>query len=119
MFFFDTYALIESIKKNENYLPYSKGKIICTLLNLFELHQALLREFDKKTADFWIRNFDYVVLEITKKDIIESSDFRFRNRGKKLSSIDCIGYIVAKNSKLKFLTGDKGFKDIENVEFVK
>ncbi len=119
MFFFDTYALIEFIKKNKSYERYFNWKIICTMLNLFEFHQALLREFNKKTADYWINNFDYVLLDITEKDIIEASDFRFKHRANKLSSIDCIGYVVARNNKLKFLTGDEGFKSIENVEYVK
>lgn len=119
MFFFDSYALFEAVIGNESYQKYFNGKVICTILNLFELHQALLREFNKKTADYWINNFDYVLLDITEKNIIEASDFRYKNRDKKLSSIDCIGYIVAKNNNLKFLTGDEGFKNIENVEFVK
>lgn len=119
MFFFDTYALFEKVVGNEDYTKYFKGRIICTVLNLFELHQALLREFNKKTADFWINNFDYSLLKITTKDIIDASSFRFKNKEKKLSSIDAIGYAVAKNNNLKFLTGDEGFKNIDNVEFVK
>ena len=32
---------------------------------------------------------------------------------------DCIGYILAKNIGIKFLTGDKEFENLDNVEFVK
>lgn len=119
MYFFDTYALFEFVIGNESYEPYFDGKIYCTFLNLFELHQALLREFNKKTADYWIKNFDYVSLEITNEDIINASDFRWANKKRDLSSADCIGYVLAKRNKLKFLTGDKEFEPFENVEFVK
>ena len=32
---------------------------------------------------------------------------------------DCVGYVVAKRVGVKFLTGDREFKDMPNVEFVK
>ncbi len=32
---------------------------------------------------------------------------------------DCIGYIFAKQLGIKFLTGDKEFENLDNVEFVK
>jgi len=85
--------------------------------NLFELHQSLLRQFNKKTADYWMDKFN--ILEITMEDIIKASDFRYKYNKEKLSMTDCIGYIVAKRNKLKFLTGDEKFENKENVEFVK
>jgi hypothetical protein len=119
MYFFDSYALIEIIKFNESYIKYKDFKPICTNLNLFELHQALLREFNKQTADYWITKFDYVLLDISREDIILASDLRFKYKDRKLSMADCIGYILAKKNNLKFLTGDNEFKDMDNVEFVK
>ena len=38
---------------------------------------------------------------------------------RKLSMTDCIGYMMAKQWGIKFLTGDKEFEDMENVEYVK
>jgi predicted nucleic acid-binding protein len=119
MYFSDTYALVEIINDNPSYEKYSKELPICTVLNIFELHQALLREFNKGTADYWLKKFEYELIEITKEDAIAASHFRFKHKDKKLSSIDCIGYIVALKNNLKFLTGDKAFQDIENVEYVK
>lgn len=118
MYFFDSYALVEIVQGNYNYDKYKTDIPICTVLNLFELHQALLREFNDKTADYWINKFDYTLLEITKEDIIAASVFRFRNKDKRLSSADCIGYVMARKHKLKFLTGDKEFKEMDNVEFI-
>jgi len=36
-----------------------------------------------------------------------------------LSYVDCIGYILAKELKVGFLTGDREFEGMDNVEFVK
>ncbi|MEX0920288.1 MAG: PIN domain-containing protein [Candidatus Pacearchaeota archaeon] len=117
MYFYDSYALIEMIKGNPIYERFWDFKAICILNNLFELHQSLLREFNKKTADYWMDKFR--ILEVTAEDIINASDFRYKYKKEKLSMTDCIGYAVAKRNKLKFLTGDEKFKDKENVEFVK
>ena len=117
MYFYDTYALIEIIKGASVYEKFQNFKAICTLNNLFELHQFLLRQFNKKTADYWMDKFD--ALEVITEDIIKASDFRYKYNEEKLSMTDCIGYIVAKRNKLKFLTGDEKFRNKENVEFVK
>ena len=119
MYFFDSYAVIEIIKGNSKFEEFKSAIPTCSLLNLFEVHQALLREFNKQTADYWILKFDYELIKIETEDIIQASDFRFRNKNKKLSTIDCIGYILAAKHKLKFLTGDKQFEDFDNVQFVK
>ena len=44
--------------------------------------------------------------------------FRYENKHKKMSMTDCISYIQAKKLGIKFLTGDKEFKNKENVEHV-
>ena len=58
-------------------------------------------------------------VEITDHDIKRACEFRLQNKNKELSYIDCIGYIIAVEKKIKFLTGDEGFRNIGNVEFVK
>ena len=119
MYFFDSSALIEIIRGNVAYDKYKVEIPTCTILNLFEVHQALLREFNKQTADYWIKKFNYELIEITKEDIIKASDLRFKFKDRKLSSIDCIGYIVAMKMGFRFLTGDRDFDNFTNVEFVK
>jgi predicted nucleic acid-binding protein len=42
-----------------------------------------------------------------------------RKRKVDLSYADAIGYAVSLRLKLKFLTGDEAFKNLENVAFVK
>jgi hypothetical protein len=45
--------------------------------------------------------------------------FKLQNRGKKFSYTDSIGYLISLRNRIKFLTGDKQFRDMPNVEFVK
>lgn len=51
--------------------------------------------------------------------LIEAVKFKFMHRKKKLSYADCLGYAVAKENKVRFLTGDEKFRNMDNVEFVK
>ena len=45
--------------------------------------------------------------------------FRFNESKLILSYADCIGYITAQIHNMKFLTGDKHFKGMKDVEFVR
>jgi predicted nucleic acid-binding protein len=119
MYFYDSYALIEILKGNSNFDKFISSTPTCINQNLFELHQFLLREFNKKTADYWLNNFDYILIEITKEDIIEASDFRLKHKNQRLSMTDCLGYVIAKRKRIKFLTGDKEFEGLDNVEFMR
>ena len=119
MYFFDTYAIIEIINGNNNYERFENELITTSALNIGELYYSLLREHGKKTAEYWTRRFNYDLIEIDVDSVIKAAKFRFVNKRKKFSYIDCIGYMLALNKNIKFLTGDKGFKDMENVEFVK
>jgi len=121
--FADTYAIIEILKGNENYRRYRDIKLITTDFNILELSYALIRYYSKSKALEIISDVrdNIEVTDVNDSDFVESSEFRIKSNreGKKLSLIDCLGYIVAKRLKIKFLTGDKEFRDLEGVEFVK
>lgn len=51
--------------------------------------------------------------------LIKAAEMKFKFLKERLSFIDCIGYILAKRNKTKFLTGDEKFRKMESVEFVK
>ncbi|MBU2099812.1 PIN domain-containing protein [Candidatus Micrarchaeota archaeon] len=119
-FFFDTYAFYEIIKGNSNYRPYSKGiAIITTKLNLMELYYGLLSNYGIETAEKHFQRFSKFCVEFTDENIKNAMQFKAKNKEKKLSYIDCIGYIIAIEKNIPFLTGDKQFKLLGNVEFVK
>lgn len=116
-FFFDTYAFFEIIRGNPNYKPYINSKMITTIFNLAELNYNLKKEMDKKTADEYADEYSKFIVEVTVEDIKIAMDFKKNNR--KLSIPEAIGYTMAKKYNVKFLTGDKAFENMENVELVK
>jgi len=106
--------------ENKNYERFKEYMITTSTLNLMEVYYFLLRQYNKQTADFWMKKLKFNLVNIIKLDIaLKSSYFRFNNKNEKLSYIDCLGYFLSKEMNMKFLTGDGKFKDKENVEFVK
>ncbi len=119
-YFFDSYAFFEILKGNPDYEKYNEGiSIITTRLNLMELHYWLTLQKGEETADSYYDLFEKHTIGFDSTAIKEASKFRARHKKLKLSYIDCIGYIMAKTRDMKFLTGDKGFIGMENVEYVK
>lgn len=117
IYFFDTYAFFEIIKGNPNYKPYIDSKIITTIFNMAELNYNIKKEKDKEIADDHTEKYFEFAVDVTLDDIKKAMDFKSLNR--KLSIPDAIGYIIAKKYNVRFLTGDKDFENMENVEFVK
>ena len=119
-FFYDTYALFEIFKGNKNYLDYiSEIGIVTTKLNLMELYYGLLTEFGIDVAEFYYSKYREFCADASDTVIKTAMQFRAQHKKRNLSYIDCVGYIFADEMKIKFLTGDKEFKDMPNVEFVK
>ena len=118
-YFFDTYAFCEFINGNERYKKYFKNNnIITNKLCLTELFYILLKNFDLETARKYFKEFNHFCIEVPDIVIEKAMLFRFESKNKGLSYADCIGYELAKFNNLKFLTGDKQFKDLKNVEYV-
>jgi predicted nucleic acid-binding protein len=118
-YFFDSYALIELYKGNKNYENYKKARVITSYLHIFEVYYSLIREHDEEEIlDFFktIKNF---CVNLKFEWIPKASKFRQINKKRDLSYADCLGYIIAKDMGIKFLTGDKEFENLSDVEFVK
>ncbi|MBU2496698.1 MAG: PIN domain-containing protein [Nanoarchaeota archaeon] len=118
-YFFDSYALIEIVKGSENYKRFQDSRIITTKLNLLEVHYILLRDVSKEIADRFLLEYYVALIDFNKQDIIQSNEFKLKYKDRNLSMTDCLGYILSKKLEIKFLTGDKEFKDLLNVEFMK
>ncbi len=122
-YYFDTYALICLIQDNENYKRFSDSIILTSQFNLVELYYSILQEYDEKKAKDIYLKFKNCLVEVTDDIIFTAMAFRLKtkkqNPKSNISYVDCIGYECAKANKVKFVTGDKEFKDFENVEFVK
>lgn len=121
--FGDTYALIELLKGNPNYGSYSQADLVTTEFNILELTYALFRDFGRSETISIIdsiRSKTEVVLT-EDSDYLDAADLRLSiNRtGKKLSLVDALGYTCSVKLGIKFLTGDREFNGMENVEYVK
>jgi len=119
-YYFDTYALVEIGKGNPNYQKYKNNiKIVLNKLNIMEFCYYLLRENRKNEAKSFFKDLIKFHVDMPNIVFIKAIKMKYKYKERKLSYIDCLGYCMAKNLELKFLTGDEKFKDILNVEFVK
>jgi uncharacterized protein len=121
--FADTYALIELLKGNPNYEDYSQAYLVATEFNIFELTYALFRDFgrDEAAKVVSLTRGKIEIVPTGDSDYLNASEFRkSANRtGKKLSLVDALGYSCSRKLGIKFLTGDKEFFEMENVEYIK
>lgn len=118
-YFFDTYAIIEILNQNTSYEKYKDKSAAITIFNLSEIYYSCLNNLAEDEADLIYEKYKNAVIEIDDKIIKDAMKFRKANKKKNLSYADCIGYACAASNSMKFLTGDKEFQHLENVEFVK
>ncbi len=119
VYFFDSYAIIEILKENKNFEKYVNETATITIFNLAEIYWAALRDFDEEKANEIYEQYKEAVEEIDDETLKEAVKFRKEHKKQDLSYTDCIGYIYAKRNGMTFLTGDKEFEQMKNVEFVK
>jgi len=117
IYFFDTYAFFEIIHGNSNYKKYEEANVITTIFNLAELNYGLKKEKNKEIADEITEKYRVFLVDVTLDDIKEAMNLKLKN--KQLSIPDVVGYVISKKFNAKFLTGDKEFKNMANVEFIK
>ena len=119
-YFYDSYAIIEYLKGNKRYKKYfTEPWGITTRLNLMELYYTLLD--DQEYADEMYSAFLLVTVEPEDEEVRHAMRLRRRlkEKGLNISYADAVGYAISQKRKLRFLTGDKAFKSLDNVEFVK
>ena len=119
-FFFDSYALIEIYEKNVKFEKYTKANVVTTYFQVYEVYYSLIRNgySEEEIKDFF-EFLQSLCIELDYDWIPKSVKFRRENKNYNLSYSDCLGYIISKDLGIKFLTGDKEFKELPNVEFVK
>ncbi len=117
-YFFDSYAIIELIEGNPAYIPYEESRMATTTLNLIEVHYHLLRKFGSQFAEAFFTSLLHTIVDYV-PCIPQANEMRYSMRKQDVSTTDCIGYLVAQSAGMKFLTGDKEFNNMPNVEFVK
>ncbi|PIN86173.1 PIN domain nuclease [Candidatus Woesearchaeota archaeon CG10_big_fil_rev_8_21_14_0_10_44_13] len=119
-YYFDTYAFFEMISGNPAYRRFERDiALLTSRFNLMELYYGLVLKHGQSAAERYYGGFLKFCVEPDDETIKEAMIFRTRNKDLRLSYADCIGYTLALKRRVKFLTGDNGFKDLPNVEFVK
>src|SRR3989344_4438554 len=119
IFFADTYALVELLRGNPNYEPYLNAQLVTSKFNVVELYYRLLSDKGKAIADEELNVYAKLEIPITYNSIKNGMGFKLRHKKEKLSYVDCVGYALALELGIKFLTGDQKFGDKPNVAFVK
>ena len=117
-FVYDTYALLEIIQGNDNYKEYLEKKIIINDFIYAELCYILIRN-NYPYLDKFLERHKKFIISVKSEVIKEAMKFRYLKKSKNMSMTDCISYFMAKDLGINFLTGDKEFEGLENVEFVK
>ena len=117
--FFDTYAFLEILKGSANYEKYKTVGITTTKLNLFELYLRILREADEEKAKLILDKYYQFAVDFDKEVIQKAAKLKLELAKRDISMTDCIGYVLSAKLGVKFLTGDREFENLENVEFVK
>lgn len=118
-YYFDTYAIIELLKGNLKYEFVKEKTVVTSAMNLAEVYYSLLLENGRETADTILDKLNCEYINITIESAKKSALFRHKHKKAKMSYIDCLGYTLAQENTLLFLTGDKEFEKLENVAFVK
>ena len=121
-YFLDTYALIEITKQNPKCKKFSSIKESLTgNLNLMELYYCSNREFGRETAERDYGLFAPIRVAYSEETMKRAMELRIKLRLEKklkLSYADAVGYQIAIENKLQFVTGDGAFKELAGVEFI-
>ncbi len=116
-YFFDTYALVELFEENQSFSPYRDARMFLIDLNLFEMHHYLLKRGLRRDAALILDQLFPFIMPLTKEDIALAAELKLAL--KQLSPADCLGYVVAQRLGVKFLTGDRAFQGMKDVEWVR
>jgi len=115
----DTYALVEIKLGNPKFTNYLKEDFVITDITLAEFYSVLLREENEEKADFWLKKLEAYSISVDKTVLIKAIKFRHQNKKTGISFFDAVGYIFAQENGYSFVTGDKEFENLKNVEFKK
>lgn len=119
VYFADTYALIELVGGNPNYQGYTQHILITTIFNLVELYYSFLKDYGPEIAQRYFKAYKKNIISISDQSIEVGMLFKLQHKKEKLSYIDCLGYTLALEMNIKFLTGDEKFEHKDKVEYVR
>ena len=84
-----------------------------------EICCAVFRGHGAKAAHEVLEACSAYEIEFSLSDVEAAMKLRFELRKLELSYADALGYHISKKAGLKFLTGDRAFAELPNVEFIR
>ena len=118
MFCLDTYALAEIGDGNPKFTELLDKDFTITDLTLAEYYSVLYRDGKEDKAIYWHIKLSSFCKPVSREILIKALKYRIDHKKEDLSIFDCVGYIYALENNLKFVTGDKEFKNKEGVRFI-
>lgn len=119
-FFADSYAIMEYVAGNPLYERYFKNeKILTSRLNLMEVYYGALRVYGEEVAENAFSSLLSNCVDFNDEVLKAAMRFRLKERERKLSYVDAVGYQLSHYYGAKFLTSDRQFEKMPNVEWVK
>lgn len=118
-YFLDTNAMIEIERGNRAYRPYLSRAHATSVLHLYEMAYAVHRDRGEERARRAVSDFRPFCVGVEDEDMIAASAFRLSQRRRRYSYADALGYQMAVRRGMRFLTGDRAFKGLKRVEFVR
>jgi|SRR3989338_7991301 len=115
----DTYALVEIYLGNEKFAKYLNVEFVINDFTLAEFYGVLLKEYGEGEAELWLKKLERYSLQVSRKILIEAVKFRHEHKKQNISFFDAVGYVFSIKNGYYFVTGDKEFESLPNVEFKK
>lgn len=118
MYCLDTYALWEIQYANPKFSLFSNESFVITEWTFVEFYRSILKQYDKITADYWLRKLRPFIRKVEIEILLKAVVFQEENKKTDMSVYDCVGYTFAQENNLLFVTGDKEFKGRKGVLFI-
>ena len=115
----DTYTLIEISLGNSDFIPLLEKEVVIPDTTIAEFYSMMYRKYNLKTAEYWYRRLNSFLTPVKRDILIKAMKYKIDNKKQNLSFFDCVGYIFALENNMKFVTGDREFKNKPKVEYIK
>ncbi|MBI4451720.1 PIN domain-containing protein [Candidatus Woesearchaeota archaeon] len=118
-YYYDSYAVIEYINDNPAFASFFEEHTgILSIFHLVEIYYSVLREDSRDKAAEVLNALWPLTVQVAKETVEKAMAFKLAHRKDELSYADCIGYALAQERNILFLTGDKAFRSVKGTQFV-
>lgn len=112
------YDFLEDDARTAQYFKESDNGFVSELIAL-EACFVVLKHKGEAAAEKILDYLHPMIKHPSKHTIMQAMKFRFKNKQRGFSYSDALGYEMALDLKIPFLTSDRGFKGLPNVILIK